>query len=383
MSGATDPKLRFGNDLDRRWECVGRALLYNGQKLCSAAVKWGGDRHGYSSWGLKDIPTKPGVHSLPLSLSFYISPVAGKSKNIHWELQWELPTEFLNLPSQVSSVQEKLKILDSLPSLLYKVTDTLNRFATMMENASRATSMNVPSAGKATVSPAEGEKKTKDADTNLKDELVDLLGKNVMTRYYTKKLLFDKYCDKILKRKKRPKITKCEVLTKKGLITLKIYREDGSDEVISNLKVGDLHSREWREVIQACPDKSKKGWKTIYDLKASKELEQLQSNQIRMLNNNDLEYLKGGSSSGKYTTSTTKTKAAKYLDVIIVRQLEDLDKLYKGGKASTGIKSYQTKLNITKHETFRLMHLDELYKFYDGTLSSVRRVLHDIASRWR
>ncbi|GJV31907.1 hypothetical protein Tco_1392307 [Tanacetum coccineum] len=28
--------------------------------------------------------------------------------------------------------------------------------------------------------------------------------------------------------------------------------------------------------------------------------------------NNDLEYLKGGSSSGKYTNSTTKTKAAKY-----------------------------------------------------------------------
>ncbi|GJW03892.1 hypothetical protein Tco_1562748 [Tanacetum coccineum] len=27
-----------------------------------------------------------------------------------------------------------------------------------------------------------------------------------------------------------------------------------------------------------------------------------------------------------------------------------------------------------------LMRLDELYKFYDGTLSSVRRVLHDIAS---
>ncbi|GKG42702.1 hypothetical protein Tco_0477000, partial [Tanacetum coccineum] len=28
--------------------------------------------------------------------------------------------------------------------------------------------------------------------------------------------------------------------------------------------------------------------------------------------NTDLEYLKGGSSSKKYTTSTTKTKAAKY-----------------------------------------------------------------------
>ncbi|GKF20266.1 hypothetical protein Tco_0068904, partial [Tanacetum coccineum] len=93
----------------------------------------------------------------------------------------------------------------------------------------------------ATALPAEGEKNTKDAETNLKDELVDLLDTNVMTQYYNKKLLFDKYYDKMLKRKKIPKIANCEVLTKKGPITLKIYREDGSEEVISNLKVSDLH----------------------------------------------------------------------------------------------------------------------------------------------
>ncbi|GJZ42726.1 hypothetical protein Tco_0589981, partial [Tanacetum coccineum] len=37
--------------------------------------------------------------------------------------------------------------------------------------------------------------------------------------------------------------------------------------------------------------------------------------------NNDLEYLKGGSSSGKYTTSTTKTKAAKYDNI---DEIEDM-----------------------------------------------------------
>ncbi|GJU94805.1 hypothetical protein Tco_1319561 [Tanacetum coccineum] len=67
--------------------------------------------------------------------------------------------------------------------------------------------MHVPSVGQAATSPAEGEKNTKDAGTNLKDELNNLLGKYVVTQYYTKKLLFDKYCDKILKRKKIPKIT--------------------------------------------------------------------------------------------------------------------------------------------------------------------------------
>ncbi|GKA83099.1 hypothetical protein Tco_0789847 [Tanacetum coccineum] len=107
----------------------------------------------------------------------------------------------------------------------------------MVDNASRAISMHVPSVSQAVASPVEGEKNTKDVGTNLKDKLINLMGKDVMTQYYTNKLLFDKYCDKILKRKKIPKITNCEVLIKKGPITLKIYRENGSDEVISNLKV--------------------------------------------------------------------------------------------------------------------------------------------------
>ncbi|GJR42396.1 retrovirus-related pol polyprotein from transposon TNT 1-94 [Tanacetum coccineum] len=41
--------------------------------------------------------------------------------------------------------------------------------------------------------------------------------------------------------------------------------------------------------------------------------------------NNDLEYLKGGSSSGKYTTSTTKTKAAKYDNI---DEIEDMVQHY-------------------------------------------------------
>ncbi|GJY28808.1 hypothetical protein Tco_0404575 [Tanacetum coccineum] len=220
--------------------------------------------------------------------------------------------------------------------------------------------------------------------------------------------------------------------------------------------------------------------------------------------NNDLEYLKGGSSSRKYTTSTTKTKAAKYDDIqgiedmvpsnmvskhdvystkriIVVTNvkvmkwyeygyLEEIEvrkedqKLYKFKEGDfprlnlhdiedmslllvqksisnqerdvifdlglalqmftkrvvilkrvedlqLGVESCQKKLNITKPETFksnisnrtpytaynnpqriiyldkykrnRLMRTDELYKFSDGTLTSVRTVLHDIASNLR
>nr|GEW57905.1 hypothetical protein [Tanacetum cinerariifolium] len=157
--------------------------------------------------------------------------------------------------------------------------------------------------------------------------------------------------------------------------------------------------------------------------------------------NNDLEYLKGGSSAKKYTTSTTKTKAAKYdilgieymvpslwspvkkklsnperdvifdlgvalrmftRRIVILKRVEDLQ---------LGVKSYHKKLNITKPETYRsdiskrtrytayinpqgiicvdkfkrnrLMRSDELYKFSDGTLTSIRSALHDIASNQR
>ncbi|GJV96682.1 hypothetical protein Tco_1548259 [Tanacetum coccineum] len=223
--------------------------------------------------------------------------------------------------------------------------------------------------------------------------------------------------------------------------------------------------------------------------------------------NNDLEYLKGGSSTNKYTTLTTKTKVAKYdipgiedmvpslwslvkvskhdvystkriiavtkvkvmkwydygyLEEIKVRRedhqlykfkegdfprlylhdIEDMMLLLVQKKLSNlerdvifdlgvalrmftrrivilrrvedlqlGVESYQKKLNITKPETFRsdiskrtpytaynntqgiiyvdkykrnrLMRLDELYKFSDGTLTSVRSILHDIAFNLR
>nr|GFA83299.1 hypothetical protein [Tanacetum cinerariifolium] len=88
--------------------------------------------------------------------------------------------------------------------------------------------------------------------------------------------------------------------------------------------------------------------------------------------------------------------------VVILKRVEDLQ---------LGVESYQKKLNFTKHETFRsdiskmtpytayknpqgiiyldkykrnmLMRSDELYKFCDETLTSVRNVLHDIASNLR
>ncbi|GKC55687.1 hypothetical protein Tco_1083285 [Tanacetum coccineum] len=145
---------------------------------------------------LEEIPTK--LETFTSTISSLISQVA-ELKNI----QWELPAELQDLPVLVSLVQKQLKTLDSLPSLLNKVTKTLNTFVTVVENTLGATTKDVPLAVQATASPAEGENNTtKDAETNLKNELVDLLGINVVEQYHNMKLLFDKYCDKMLKRRK-------------------------------------------------------------------------------------------------------------------------------------------------------------------------------------
>ncbi|GJV21493.1 hypothetical protein Tco_1370513 [Tanacetum coccineum] len=130
--------------------------------------------------------------------------------------------------------------------------------------------------------------------------------------------------------------------------------------------------------------------------------------------NKDLEYLKGGSLSNKYTTSTTKTKAAKYDTIKGIEDMvpslwspvKSLHKFVEGDfsrlnlhdikdmllllvlkKLSNLERHHQEKKHVfpKKHDIkdmflHRLMRFDELYKFCDGTLSSVRRVLPDIAS---
>ncbi|GKC34808.1 hypothetical protein Tco_1047192, partial [Tanacetum coccineum] len=162
---------------------------------------------------LKELPSKF------IRLSGYIKEL---KKHVQ-DMEIELP-EFQALPSQISLVKEKIKTVDSFLSLLNKVTDTLNRFATIVENASGVARNNVPSTGHASASPAEGEKNTtEDAETNLQNELINLLGIDMVEQYHNKKLLFDKYCDKMLKRRKSTKIINCDVLAQKGPISLKVY----------------------------------------------------------------------------------------------------------------------------------------------------------------
>ncbi|GJQ91430.1 hypothetical protein Tco_0002569 [Tanacetum coccineum] len=132
---------------------------------------------------LKDLPSKFNdlteevkglknqVHNLEIKLTSLTSQVVelkGFTKTVTSltsqvvelkTLQWELPAEFLVVPSQVDMVQAKLKTMDALPSLLNKVTNSLNQFAQAI-TSKKIRGDNVPSAGQAGTQPAEGEKNT-------------------------------------------------------------------------------------------------------------------------------------------------------------------------------------------------------------------------------
>nr|GEW21855.1 hypothetical protein [Tanacetum cinerariifolium] len=95
--------------------------------------------------------------------------------------------------------------------------------------------------------------------------------------------------------------------------------------------------------------------------------------------NNDLEYLKGESSSRKYTTSITKTKAADYGQV---KWIED-KKFYgyaSNMETSKDVCSRHKIIVVTSLKIMNLMRTDELHKFSDGTLNHVRIALNDIAT---
>ncbi|GJT25675.1 hypothetical protein Tco_0895612 [Tanacetum coccineum] len=90
---------------------------------------------------LKEIPTK--LEDFTKSVISLISQVVELKT-----LQWELPLDFLSLPTQVAYVQAKLKTLDALPSLLQKFTEALDRFAQVFNTASKkAGDTSVPLAG--------------------------------------------------------------------------------------------------------------------------------------------------------------------------------------------------------------------------------------------
>nr|GEX80703.1 retrovirus-related Pol polyprotein from transposon TNT 1-94 [Tanacetum cinerariifolium] len=130
---------------------------------------------------MKAKPTYPDINQLTKLLVTSLKPKLSKLLASH-DFTSCLPTELKELPSKINGLSGEIKELkkhvrdmeielhgdlkeiltkmetftSTISSLSSRVTNTLNMFATMVANASVATSMNVPSAGKATALPIEG-----------------------------------------------------------------------------------------------------------------------------------------------------------------------------------------------------------------------------------
>ncbi|GJQ90668.1 retrovirus-related pol polyprotein from transposon TNT 1-94 [Tanacetum coccineum] len=174
--------------------------------------------------------------------------VKGLKKQVH-ELEIELPGDLKEIPSKLEDFTKTLKmvqatklkrLLDALPSLPTKpqmlnilplghcIKGITGELQCSKEQINSTKEIEERAKAKAK------QLNMKSEEEKTKEKLVDLLGiKNHQN---------------------------CDVLTKKGPITLKVYREDGTSEVIPNFKANDLHLSEWREVMNACPNRTgKKG----------------------------------------------------------------------------------------------------------------------------
>nr|GEX75479.1 reverse transcriptase domain-containing protein [Tanacetum cinerariifolium] len=185
------------------------------------------------------VPRSLSHSSLPTELKDLSSKFNELTEKIKGLKTQELLEEFLSLLTKVELAQAKLKTLDALVSLLLNVTKALNKFAKLEAEA------------KAEAAKQEGKVR--------KAKLIDLLSPDVVHKYCNYKLQYDRYCEKMLNRRAKSRITNCDVLTRKGPITFKVYIKDGTYKVIPNFKVSDLHLGERREVMKACPDRKGKG----------------------------------------------------------------------------------------------------------------------------
>ncbi|GJU03419.1 hypothetical protein Tco_1113757 [Tanacetum coccineum] len=186
-----------------------------------------------------------------------------------------LPTELKDLPSKFNGLTEEVKVLKNqvhnleieLPGELKEIPPKLEGFTktatSLTSQVDELKTLQTNQSTKEDKEKAKAEVAKRESEVR-KEELIDLLGPEVVNKYYNDKLQYDRYYDKMLNRRAVSKITNYDFLTRKDPITLKVYREDSISEIIPNFKASDLHLGEWKEVMKAYPNKTGKGWETIY-----------------------------------------------------------------------------------------------------------------------
>nr|GEW52121.1 hypothetical protein [Tanacetum cinerariifolium] len=219
-----------------------------------------------------------------------------------------LPTELKDLPSKFTKLSEEVKglkrqvheLLIELPKELKEIPTTLEAFKMAVTSlTSQVAKLKTlyssqpkgedikKDKGKKVLSSEEAKKKSTKSDTDDEAHVTSSMVESSNTKKLNKFNFITKEGEHIhlteeqinhqnklkeeakdeaakqegesRKAKAKSRITDCDVLTKKGPITLKVYRKDGTSKVIPNLKASDLHLGEWREVVKACPNRKGKG----------------------------------------------------------------------------------------------------------------------------
>nr|GEY97919.1 hypothetical protein [Tanacetum cinerariifolium] len=140
-----------------------------------------------------------------------------------------LPTELKELPSKIIGLYGEIKKLKQhIKEMKIELPGDLNEIPSKLKTFTSTIS-------------------------NLSSQVAEL--KNIQWELPAEFLDFPHLASSMKKRRQSSKIINCDVLTKKGPISLKVYREEETSEVIEKFKASDLQLAEWREIVQACPDR--------------------------------------------------------------------------------------------------------------------------------
>ncbi|GJZ86886.1 hypothetical protein Tco_0658496 [Tanacetum coccineum] len=147
-----------------------------------------------------------------------------------------MQSSFLSKPLEISSQLEgeQTKIEKGKKVMYSKDAEEENGEHVHLTKEQISTQKKIEEEAKAEAAKREGEIR--------KEELIDILSPEVVNKYYNDKLQYDRYCDKMLNRRAKSRITNCDILTRKG---------------------------EWREVVTAYPNKKGNGSLTNKRLKSS------------------------------------------------------------------------------------------------------------------
>nr|GEU69475.1 hypothetical protein [Tanacetum cinerariifolium] len=275
---------------------------------------------------------------------------------------------------------------------------------------------------------AENEKFLKNLDDNIqkiiKEQVKEQVKKALFDAYESNKIILNTYGDTVTLKRSRDDADKDEEpfagsdrgskRRRKGkkLESTRAPKEKATKTTGKSTQGSKSHQKTTSEFIPA-----KEPMQTTQDLKEPSHQEfeiGLRVIPFDHFINNDLEYLRDGAFSRKYTTSVTKTTVVDYGHIKWIKDLvprtmwsqepvRDDDKLYNFKEGDfkrlriqdiedimftrsiaiqqrvedlqLGVERYQKKLNLTKPNT--LMRIDELHKFSDGTLNDVRTALDD------